>query len=39
VTGGKTLTVVFLHPIALDGECWKFLTSEQLEKQGDGNGL
>jgi pimeloyl-ACP methyl ester carboxylesterase len=26
------LTVVFLHPIALDGECWQFLTSEQLEK-------
>jgi 3-oxoadipate enol-lactonase len=26
------VTVVFLHPIALDGECWRFLTSEQLQK-------
>jgi pimeloyl-ACP methyl ester carboxylesterase len=26
------LTVVFLHPIALDGGCWQFLTSERLEK-------
>lgn len=26
------MTVVFLHPIALDGECWRFLESERLEK-------
>jgi pimeloyl-ACP methyl ester carboxylesterase len=26
------VTVVFLHPIALDGGCWQFLTSERLGK-------
>jgi 3-oxoadipate enol-lactonase len=26
------VTVVFLHPIALDGECWQLLKSEHLEK-------
>lgn len=26
------MTVVFLHPIALDGECWRCLESERLEE-------